>query len=354
MWPPRNLARSIHSTLGTMQTQLVNNENMKKTTFILFLILNLLGCKNRHDDLILSTMNSFIKDDGNNTGLLFGCNEDGRISIWTVGGISKDDELRVACPTSKPIISYLILKNGIDLNTPISKWFPQKDGYTLSDSITVKMLLLNSSGIRDFVRLVPNHPDSIVTVERTINIAYKNKELMFKPGTSWEYSNTNFNLLGLILEKELKKTFENLVLENFHSIAPSIKMDDGKAKYPKCYVNPWPYHWAAPGYAGGMVSTAEDAIKTFGFISKQKEFSIMSKSYNLDGSDAQNDKLGLGIYLDSNYGGLGKTIYYDGIIGVSKMNIYSINNKIYYVYAPYPCQKDLKEIAIKLIKIMNQ
>lgn len=326
---------------------------MKKTTFFLLLIINLIGCKNRHDDLILSTMNSFIKDGGNNTGLLFGCNEGGRISIWTVGGISKDDELRVACPTSKPIISYLILKRGIDLNTPISTWFPLKDGYPLSDSITVKMLLLNSSGIMDFVRLVPNHPDSIVTVDRTINVAYKNKELLFKPGTSWEYSNTNFNLLGLILEKESKKTFENLLFENFHSIAPSIRMDDGKAKYPKCYVNPWPYHWAAPGYAGGLVGTAEDAIKAFEFISKQKEFSIMSKSYNLDGSLAQNDKLGLGIYLDSNYGGLGRTIYYDGIIGASKMNIYLINNKIYYVYAPYACQKDLKEIAIKLITIMN-
>ena len=327
---------------------------MKKTALILFLTIALFGCKNSHDDLILSEMNSFIKGDGNNSGLLFGCSDDGRISIWTVGAISKDDELRVACPTSKPIISYLILKSGIDLNTPISKWFPEKDGFTMSDLITVKMLLLNSSGIQDFVRLVPNHPDSIVTVERTINVAYKNKELLFKPGTSWEYSNTNFNLLGLILEKESKKKFENLVLENFHSIAPSIRMDNGKAKYPKCYMNPWPYHWAAPGYAGGMVGTAEDAIKAFKFISKQKEFSIMSKSYNLDGSVAQNDKLGLGIYLDSNYGGLGRTIYYDGIIGASKMNIYLINNKIYYVYAPYPCQKDLKEIAIKLIKIVNQ
>jgi len=248
---------------------------MRIITILLFLTIALFGCKNRSDDLILSEMNSFIKDDGINSGLLFGCSVDGKISIWTVGAISKDDELRVACPTSKPIISYLILQSGIDLNTPIRKWFPEEDGFTLSDSITVKMLLLNSSGIQDFVRLVPNHPDSIVTVEQTINIAYKNKELLFKPGTGWEYSNTNYNLLGLILEKESKKKFEKLVLENFHTKAPSIRMDDGKAKYPKCYMNPWPYHWAAPGYAGGMVGTAEDAIKVFEYISMQKEFSVM-------------------------------------------------------------------------------
>jgi hypothetical protein len=131
-------------------------------------------------------------------------------------------------------------------------------------------------------------------------------------------------------------------------------MDDGKAKYPKCYMNPWPYHWGAPGYAGGLVSTSEDAIKVFEFISKQKEFSVMSKSYNPDGTEAQTDRLGLGIYLDSNYGSLGRTIYYEGIIGASKMNIYLINNKIYYVYAHYPCQKDLKEIAVTLIKIVDK
>jgi len=62
--------------------------------------MNLIGCKNSRDDLVFSAMNSFIKDDGNKTGLLFGCNEDGRISIWKAGGIRKDDELRVACPTA--------------------------------------------------------------------------------------------------------------------------------------------------------------------------------------------------------------------------------------------------------------
>jgi hypothetical protein len=144
------------------------------------------------------------------------------------------------------------------------------------------------------------------------------------------------------------------VIENFHSVAPSIRMDDGKAKYPKAYINPWPYHWSAPGYAGGLISTAEDAMKAFDFISKQKEFSVMSKAYNVDGSDGLSDRLGLGIYLNSNFGGLGKTIYYDGFIGASKMNIYMIDKNIYYVYAPYPCQKDLKEIALELIKLLSK
>jgi len=46
-----------------MHTQIKNNRDMKNTTFLLLLIINLFGCKNRHDDLILSTPNSFIKEE---------------------------------------------------------------------------------------------------------------------------------------------------------------------------------------------------------------------------------------------------------------------------------------------------
>src|ERR1035437_2708181 len=128
--------------------------NIQKITVFLCVLFILIGFKSSQDDRVLYEMNSFIKGEGANSGLLFGYCGDGKITIWTVGAINKNDELKVACPTSKPIISYLILKSGIDINTPINKWFPRKDGFTLSDSITVKMLMLNSSGIRDFATLV--------------------------------------------------------------------------------------------------------------------------------------------------------------------------------------------------------
>ena len=322
---------------------------MKRVIIFISGLLILCGFAYSQEDSVVSKMNSFIKGDGINSGFLFGYFDNGKVEIRTVGAISKDDELRVACPTSKPIICYLILKSGIDINTPIDRWFPKKDGYTSSDSITVKMLMLNSSGISDYVRLVPNHPDSLITIEQTIARAYKNKKLLFKPGTSWEYSNTNFNLLGLILEKESKKSFEQIINDNFHSITPSLRMDNGKAKYPKGYMNPWPYHWSAPGFAGGLICTAEDAIRVFEYVSRQKEFMEMSKSYNCDGSISQTDRLGFGVYLDSNFNGLGRTIYYDGNMGACKMDIYMIGKKIYYFYVPYPCQKDLKDIAMRLI-----
>jgi hypothetical protein len=76
----------------------------------------------------------------------------------------------------------------------------------------------------------------------------------------------------------------------------------------------------------------------------------MSKSYDIDGSFASFDRWGLGVYLNSDFNGLGRTVYYDGNMGACKMDIYLINNKIFYFYVPYPCLKGLNDIEAKLIK----
>jgi hypothetical protein len=46
-----------------MHTQIKNNRDMIKTTFLLLLIINLFGCENKHDDLIISTPDSFINEE---------------------------------------------------------------------------------------------------------------------------------------------------------------------------------------------------------------------------------------------------------------------------------------------------
>lgn len=121
------------------------------------------------------------------------------INTFTEGAIEAKNDLRFACPITTPCLTYMLLKEGVDLNRTIYEWFPVEKGYQKSDSITIKMLLLNMCGIQDFVRLVPIHPDSIVTPMEAINVAYKNKDLNFRPGEKFEYSNTNFNILGIIL-----------------------------------------------------------------------------------------------------------------------------------------------------------
>ena len=83
-----------------------------------------------------------------------------------------------------------------------AKYFPD---FPYPD-VTIGQLLANTSGIPDvgdlFVPLWKLNRDTIFTL-RDIIPALKSQKLPlgFKPGEGWDYSNTNFNLLALLVEK---------------------------------------------------------------------------------------------------------------------------------------------------------
>jgi hypothetical protein len=242
---------------------------------------------------INSVLNKYVStSEPENAGILVGvidCETD-KIKIFTKGAIDKSDDLRLVCPASKPAITYLILKEGIDIQNKIDKWFPQSEGYRKSSQITIKMLLSNTSGIKDYVGLIDK--DKVCNPQSTIDIAYKNKDLAFVPGEAVLYSNTGFNAAGIILEKQTNKTVNELIKEYFKDIAPSIRMDDGNGNYPKGYTNPWPYHYSQTGFSGCLIGTAEDYLKMMAYIAKQPEFKTMTSWVR----EADNLKWGLGIF----------------------------------------------------------
>ncbi|MCK4715478.1 MAG: beta-lactamase family protein [Candidatus Marinimicrobia bacterium] len=187
--------------------------------------------------------------------------------------------------------------------------------------------------IKDFARLIPVHPDSAITPIEAINTAYKNKDLNFIPGEKFEYSNTNFNILGIILEKVTGTSFDQLIKKYFSEIAPTLRMDDGKGNYPKGYMKPWPFHWGTTGYSGSLISTAEDAMKVFSYITNQPEFKLMSDWHRR--THNENMLCGFGILGYENYHGLGKAIYYDGNMIACQMFILKIDNMVYYFHTAH-------------------
>ena len=241
----------------------------------------------------------------------------GRRALWTPG-----DELRLGCPTAKPILVYLALRERVPLGARIARWFPEDKGFTRSRDIEVQHLMLNSSGIRDYVPMLVLHPDSAVTVDATIDRAYRGKALLFDPGSGFEYSNTNFNLLGRLLEIETGLGLDSLVRTSFASVAPSLRYDDGHGRYPRGYAKPWPYHWSCPGYGGGLIGTATDAMRAFAWIATQPEFKRMTRWSKPDGSPEQSSLdhlLGLGLFGRRDLAGRGEAAFYDGDIGPCQM-----------------------------------
>jgi len=107
------------------------------------------------------------------------------------------------------------VENGtIALDDPLSKWID----LPYAEEITVGMLLNHTSGIPSYTEdlwfLVryfgfPGkqwQPDELVAVIR-------NKGLKFEPGSRHEYSNSNYLLLGVILEKTTGKSYGTLLQE---------------------------------------------------------------------------------------------------------------------------------------------
>ena len=101
----------------------------------------------------------------------------------------------------------------IGLQDSIQKYikdFPSK-GYT----ITIENLLTNTSGIKDYLSEISNPSKQKETYTPKDGVDYiKDEPLNFKPGSNYRYSNSNFYLLGYIIEMVTGKTFENYLKEN--------------------------------------------------------------------------------------------------------------------------------------------
>jgi Beta-lactamase len=296
----------------------------------------------------------FIGQSNINAGLLFGSYNErsGEVQILTEGAIEKNDDLRVACPITKPCVAYMVLKHGLNLDSSINRWFPVEKGYTKADTITLRMLLYHTSGIRDFARVVKIDPYRTVTPIETINLAYQNQALDFMPGAKYQYSNTDYNILGTILAQTSHKSFEELIKAYFASVSPTLRVDDGKGKYPRGYSTPWPYHWSTSGYAGGLISTAEDAMKVFSYITKSPEYQQMTEW--IKDPEKSNHLVGMGIFAFDNFHEFGRAVYYDGDMMANQMFIIKIGDVIYYFHTTHRVMlEDLIDLSYRVISLVG-
>jgi CubicO group peptidase (beta-lactamase class C family) len=110
-------------------------------------------------------------------------------------------------------VLQLVEQGKIGLQDSIQKYikdFPSK-GYT----ITIENLLTNTSGIKDYLSEISNPSKERETYTPKQGVDYiKDEPLNFPPGTNFRYSNSNFYLLGYIIELVTGKTFEAYLQES--------------------------------------------------------------------------------------------------------------------------------------------
>ncbi len=81
--------------------------------------------------------------------------------------------------------------------------------------ITIRNLLTHTSGITDLTDIHPFFEQirEDATPQQLLEPVYK-EDLLFPAGTQWRYSNSNYFLLGLVIEKISKKKLQDFLKEN--------------------------------------------------------------------------------------------------------------------------------------------
>lgn len=116
------------------------------------------------------------------------------------------DRFRIASNTktmTAALIALLAQDGKLRLDDPVSAWVdgvPNGDHITLAHLLTMRSGLYNYTAAPELSASLDAEPAKARTPRQMLDIAFRHPP-DFAPGTSYEYSNTNYVLLGLVAEK---------------------------------------------------------------------------------------------------------------------------------------------------------
>lgn len=118
-------------------------------------------------------------------------------TVFQIGSITKQ--------FTAEIILMLAKEGRLNLQDKLTKYFPK---YPSGDSISIEHLLTHTSGIANYTddTLWSKHPSEAVTHAQMLAI-FRDTPLAFSPGTKFEYCNSNYILLGYIIEQVTGKPY---------------------------------------------------------------------------------------------------------------------------------------------------
>jgi D-alanyl-D-alanine carboxypeptidase len=200
------------------------------------------------------------------------------------------------------MIFQLIEEGKISLDKNLNAYFPSLPN---ANKITIRNMLYHRSGLHDYTRDTnfPDWMDKPKTHDELLEII-KEKGSDFEPGSAADYSNSNYLVLGYIIEKlckvpyadALKKRITSkLNLKNTYYGDP-ISLKTNEASSYKYAENNWKKeketNLSIHGGAGSIVSTPTDMTK---FIDALFSNKLINKS-SLSKMEIMVDDYGMGIF----------------------------------------------------------
>ncbi|UNK19535.1 beta-lactamase family protein [Paenibacillus sp. N3/727] len=220
------------------------------------------------------------------------------------------------------VVLQLAGENKLDLDDPVEKWVPglvQGNGYD-GKKVTIRQLLNHTSGLAEYtVDLFDGTGSDIL---KRANVTYTAEQLvkkglaqkpLFAPGKGLMYTNTNYVLLGIIIEKVTGNTYaqemETRIIEPLklnNTFVPGANLIVPGANHSRAYfyynkdrfdvtdLNP-----SIGGAAGEMISTGKDLSTFFsalfsGKLLKQEQMEQMFTPVKSDFEEMP--YFGLGVY----------------------------------------------------------
>lgn len=247
----------------------------------------------------------------------------------------------------------------------------------IDKKITVKQLLCHTSGIPDYFdesimseyeELWKDYPNYKIRTSSDIVPLFIDKPMMYPAGDRFQYNNTGFVVLGLIIEKATGKLFDQYLQENVFK--PSGMLDTGYYeldRLPEKCANSYIYDVENEEYhtniysvdvkgtgAGGAFTTVLDIDKFWsnlldGNLISQKMLGEMLSVHS--GNDKEH--YGYGIWLkrtgDEEY-----SPYFEGCDpGVSFMSSYDFGNKVSVTVVSNYCD-NVWALENKIMKSLNK
>ncbi|MGJ8661257.1 MAG: serine hydrolase domain-containing protein [Bacteroidota bacterium] len=253
---------------------------LTRSTIALICVVALItGCKidikPLHDEIELEVKKSI---DRGFDGIVVYVNQAGKSSFYSAGWKNRENQipanshalfkiasiskLYIAAATTK-----LVANQDLSLDNTLVQLIPEVEGrIENADKITLRMMLQHRSGIPDYInspKLENNNAGDDYMAAASI---IYDEPADFQPNKKYRYSNTNYLLIGEILDRTLgfshhdyikSEILNPLGLVNTYSLYSEVDSNDVISGYVIGYepdLKPTEHNW--PG--GSMVATAED------------------------------------------------------------------------------------------------
>lgn len=330
----------------------------------------------------IDSINKYVKNYPNNTQLSFAFIDGDSVTYYgvirendTLQSIQNEDSIFQIGSISKVFTSTLladfVLKNKIDLEAPIQKYFDfslksiQKDG----KSITLKTLSNHTSGLPRLPSgmtmssiMNPDDPYKDYTQEKLNTYLREKMSLKNTPGTKMAYSNLGVGLIGDILTNVSGKSYEELLQDKIfkpYNMDSSSSERDALTTIPVSGLSPsgkkvpsWTF--TTMKGAGAIYSTVKDLSKFAKKNFQTDEVLDFQKTKTFEISEKQS--IALGWFIVTNKEG-NEFYFHNGATGgyMSSMALDVKNQKAVIILSNvnflHPDSKNLDKLCLKLITL---